>query len=190
MSEHDENTEEDFGPKMAALTPRQRDWVWKLVELGNAVDAARAVGYGANSPTTEKRDTAARVAAFSLARNPKVQAAIREEAGNKLYTGALIGANRVMEIAADATNKDAFKAAKLLLEHSGFQIIAQQDIRVTHDNSDNKALVARIVEMAGRMGLDPKKLLGQYGVVVDAEFQMVEDKREAAPSSAGLEDLL
>lgn len=186
MSEQEQN----FGPAMGELTDLQRAWVYALVEKGgNGTEAAMIAGYGANAATAALRDGACRVASHSNSRNPKIQAAIREEAGHRLYTGALIGASVLMEIAGDVFHKDRLKAAKLLLEHNGYQIIAEQNINVNHTSTDTKAVIARIVDMAGRLGLDPQALLGRYGVVVDAEFKVIEDK-SAPASAAGLEDLL
>lgn len=185
--EHDGN--ENMGPKMAALSPLQRAWVYALVEqMGNGVRAAEIAGYGANSATREQREVAWRVASHSNSRNPKVQEAIREEAGHRLSTGALIGADVLVSIATDPMHKDRLKAAKLLLEHNGYQIIAQQEIKVEHKTPDHKEVVQRITDLATKLGLDPKMLLGR-AAPVDAEFVVVQDMRVPA-STAGLEDLL
>ncbi len=181
--------EQNIGPAMGKLTDLQRRWVYALVERGgNPTEAARLAGYGANAANKLAQDNACAVAGHSNARSPKVQDAIREEAGHRLYSGALIGATVLMEIANDPAHKDRLKAAKLLLEHNGYQIIAETNIKVTHVSTDNKAVIAKIVELAAKLDMDPQKLLGQYGVTVDAEFKVVEDAR--VPTTAGLEDIL
>lgn len=189
-TEHEEN----LGPAMTALTPLQRAWVRALVDTGgNATKAAGEAGYGADAATPAQKQNACAVAGYANARNPKVQDAIREEAGHRLYSGALIGASVLIEIASDPQHKDRLKAATKLLDHNGYQIIAQQEIKVTH-TPDNRETVAKIVEFAQKMGLDPKQLLGQYGVTIDADFKVVDTgvKQLAAPAptAAGLEDIL
>lgn len=191
-------TEQDqnFGPKMAALSPLQRAWVYALVSQGgNPTDAARTAGYGATSETQKQRDVACAVAGNANARNPKVQDAIREEAGHRLYSGALIGAEVLIQIASDPTHKDRLKAATKLLEHNGYQIIAQQEINVTHNTPTEAETIARVKTAAAQLGIDARTLLGKHGIVVDADFQVVDTGAKAltAPaelSSEGLEDLL
>lgn len=180
-------------PAMEELTALQQAWVLALVEHGNPHDAARAAGYGANSPTAEKRDLAIRVAAFENQRNEKIQKAIVEEAGHQLAVSGMIGISTILKIAQDPSHKDQYKAAVRLAEHAGFQIVAKQEMVVKDERKDTKEVIASIVEMARRLNLDPKTLLGNAGVVVDAEFKVVENAPAIAwvsPSSAGLEDLL
>lgn len=178
---------------MDELTSLQRAWVLALVEHGNAYDAARAAGYGANSDTPERRDVACRVAAYENQRNPKIQAAIVEEAGHQLAVSGMIGVSTIIAIATDPTHKDRYKAAIRLAEHAGFQIVAKQEMVVKDERKDTKQMIAGIIEMARKLNLDPRTLLGSAGVVVDAEFKVVEDKPAIGwvePSTDGLEDLL
>lgn len=182
------------------LTPLQQEWVKRMIEVGNSLDAARLAGYGAESATRETKDSACRAAAFANERNPKIIEALREEAGIMLDVGVIIGAKTLVTIAQDPAHKDQYKAAVRLAELGGFQVVAKQEINVNHTNSDQATLLARANEIIARLGLAPEQaqaLLGRYApaidpngrtlAAVDAEFTVVQD---APASTKGLEDIL
>ncbi len=117
-----------------------------------------------------------------------------ECAGFRRRSGALLGASVLVEIAKDQLHKDRFKAAKELLGHNGFNIISEHKVTVEHV-PDDKERIAGIIDMAKRLGVDPREFLGAYGVTVDAEFKVVTPalaaptENEPLPSQEGLEDL-
>lgn len=165
---------------MSACTAQERQFVIALLETGarDATKAAVIAGYGAN------RHDSAKQQAWRLAHRPRVQAAIREEADKRIRTGTILGASVLMEIAANPTHKDQYKAAVELLNRGGLLVETKHTVEVV-DNRTTQTLLARVHELANRLGLDPKRLLGQAANVeiVDAEFEDV-------GSTDGLEDLL
>lgn len=157
------------GPKMALLEPMQRKFVLLMLSTtpseGQEGRCALAAGYAHTQ------------SGYNLMRNAKVIDALHEESAKKVLAAAQIGVMVMVEVALDPLHKDRYKAAKDLAAMSGFSPISKQEIKVEHGQTDDKAKIARIVENAQRLGLDPAVLLGRAGIVVDAEFTVIEDKR-------------
>ena len=164
-----EQPQYDQNSAMAALMPQQQRFVEALVNGGAGptavASAAVAAGY---SPSSNY--------GWQLMRQPRVLAAVREEAAKHLVSGALLGAKVLSEIAMDSQHKDRFRAARELLAHSGFTITQKIEMRVDQTNSEARELIKEIKEFAKATGLDAKQLLGSIGVrdvIVDAEFAEV-----------------
>jgi phage terminase small subunit len=169
---------------MQALTENQRNFVFAYVELGGqeAERAAAAAGYGGTPGSLA-------VASHRLMHNPKVLAAIKEVADERLRTGALLGASVLIEIAQNSLHKDRFKAAVELLNRAGLMVVTEHKVTVEHKDPTTLATIARIRALAAGMGMDAKPLLLSAGVpqhIIDAEFEVI----APAQSAAGLEDLL
>ncbi len=166
-----------LGPAMAKLNDRQRRFVMLLMGQAtpNYTQAYRNAGYANND------DHSTRVAASMMAHNPRILAAIKEEAANRMNASLGMAAEVLVEIAGDPTHKDRLKAAAALLNRGGLH--ERTEVIKTHDVSDNAAaLMTRMSILAQGMGLDPKKLLGQAGIklvendvvpdpnIIEAEF--------------------
>lgn len=164
-----------LGPAMQALSPPQRAFVIALLETGARDDhlAAKMAGYGGT-------DGATRVAAFRLAHNPKVQAAIKEEADRRLRAGAILAASALVDIASDTRHKDRYKAAVELLNRAGLIVQTEHKV-IVEDNRLTDEIEAGIIALAQRLNVDPTKLLGtqskaaRKAEAVDAEFTEVDD---------------
>jgi phage terminase small subunit len=174
--------------EMSALLPRERAFVFALVESGgNASQAAAAAGYGSESATPAQKKMAATQAGHRLLAKPHVLEAIKSEAGRRLESGALMAASILMEIAQTPGHKYQYKALIEIMNRAG--MIVAQKIEVKHEhelNGTDRETIAKITEIASRLGLDPQKLLGRHQPVIDAEFEEVEPEG----SLDGLEDLL
>ena len=95
---------------MRRLNPRQREFVMVLLETGtsNMSKATRLAGYTGT-------DDSIYVQASRLAHDPKVQEAIREEAGRRLNTGGIMAVSRLLSIAENTTDeKTALKAIEMV----------------------------------------------------------------------------
>lgn len=167
-----------LGPAMIELNPQQRAFVYALLDTGGQSNtkAAALSGYAPGNPDAQ------RVTAYRLAHDPKVLAAIKEEANRRLHSGAILGASVLLEIANDPTHKDRFKAASELLSRGGLVMATEHKVTVEH--RDDKGLIDKITVLANSLGLDPRQLLGNAAPAVDAEFE------DVTPSTDGLEDLL
>lgn len=170
---------DNLGEAMLAITPNQRRFVVALLETGGTDEtlAARMAGYGGT-------DIAARTAAYRLAHNPKVQAAIREEADRRLRAGAVLGASAIREIAGDKMHKDRFKAAVELLNRSG--LIVETQHRLTIEKVDNRSVDQIKNDIAKRLAqlYKGKEIPAELLPPMDVEFVEVDDGKE------GLEDIL
>lgn len=150
---------------MLALGDQHRAFVLRLMELGPtkraAAKASKDAGFSGQNY------------GYELMRDERILAAIREESTKQLAGAALIGVKVMVEIAQDKQHRDRFKAAKELAAINGFT--AEQRIVVEHISNDSKDLMRQIENMALEIGLDPKKLIAQAGIV-EAEFTEVVDE--------------
>lgn len=182
-----------WGPAMRRLNPRQREFVMVLLETGtsNMTKAAKLAGY------TGTQDSLY-VTASRLAHDPKIQEAIREEAGRRLNTGGIMAVSRLLTIAENTTDeKTALKAIEMVMNRTGLHAVSEHKVQVDHTNGDPVEQIKRVQHLALTLGLDPVKLLGTAGVtmiedktepvdVIDGEFE----EAEPAASFDGLEDIL
>ncbi len=169
MNEIVEKPEYDTRSAMFGLSPQRQAFVEAMVAGGAtpqfveraAAQAGYATKYG-----------------WALMREPRILAALREEAAKGLLGGALIGQKVLIEIATNSEHKDRFRAAKELLAHSGFTITQTVELKIDQTNSEARELIKEIKEFAKATGLDAKQLLGSIGVrdvIVDAEFVEVKE---------------
>lgn len=154
---------EDDGPAMSALTDLQRSFVAAMMLLGPTLTRAKAAAAAAGFSHPDQ-------AAYQMMRNPRVLAALKEEAGKKLLGATLMGVDKLVEIAATDGHKDQFKANIFLAGINGFSV--EQKITVEHVNADQREIVQRIIDNARIAGQDPTPLLAQIGIT-DAEFTVV-----------------
>jgi phage terminase small subunit len=147
---------EVFGPKMAALTEKQRRFVLAMVSNPGktAVHYADLAGY-------EGKGVGQRVTACRLLQNQAVIDAINECAGMRLRSAALVATDVLIKICADKRTRagDRLRAAEALLDRVG--LAPMQHIQVDHNHSDRTgaAMMERIRELAQKHGMDAEMLL-------------------------------
>lgn len=162
---------------MRALTGRQRLFVQNMVETGgNALRSALMAGAGAESPDAFRRENAARASAYRWQQDPKVLLALKEAADKTLRAGAIEASSYFRELVTNVKAKDSdrLRAANRLLELAGLGTVAQVQVdhRVRVSREDG---IAQVMELAPKLGLDPKQLLSNIGITIDAEFEDVAD---------------
>jgi hypothetical protein len=59
----------------------------------------------------------------------------------------------------DPNHRWHFQACVALADRAGFSPIARQEIKVEHRDLTGEALMARIRELAKKLGLDPERLM-------------------------------
>jgi phage terminase small subunit len=158
---------------MLELTEKQQKFVVALLETGgdNESRAAMMAGYGTGYETRS----------YELARNPKVLAAIREEADKRLRSGALLASSKLIEIAKKDTHKDQLKAIIELLNRGGLIVQTQHKV-IVEDNRNDNEIIARVAAFARELDIDPVKLLSKVGVdYVDGQFTEVTQNVLSAP---------
>ena len=170
-------TERTYGPKMAALTEFQRQFVDAMLDTGgiNFTECARRAGSKATTPDSLRQIGAA------LAHHPGVLEGIREEAVKRLHSSAIMSVSILLEIAANTNHKPELrlKAATEIMNRTGMISVIGHQVTVDMP-ADTKAKLAKIAMLADKLGLDQdakNKLLGQAGHVVDAEFTEVTPAR-------------
>lgn len=153
---------------MKALRPGQQRFVIAVLELGstNYTRAALVAGY--------KQGPALKVTAYQLAHNPRVIAALNEEAKRRLMASAPMAISELVKIAETTQDgKIKLKAIEMILNRTGHHALSEHRIDVQHSYSDPDA-IARIKSLATQLGLDPIKLLGTAGVKTDEDGQVIE----------------
>ena len=169
-----------YGPAMRALSLRRRKFVNALVSVTNSpADAARIAGYQGSREVLG--ETGRR-----LKNTQEVLDAIDEEARKTLYGAKLLATSVLVDIAGNKASKDGdrMRAAGMILNRVGMPEVFNQTITVEHKMTE-KEKIQEIGDMAAKLGLDPKRLLGSIGVV-DVEFTEVP---APAVMPAELEDL-
>ena len=157
--------EPEYGPKMLALTEKQRRYVLAMLSnpLSNPTQWARDAGYSDSSG-------AAKVIAHRNVHGPRSQAimeAAQEEAARHLMTvGPVLAVGVMMQIARNPEHKRQLDAAVALADRSGFHVKTEH--RVTVEHVDH----ARMLELARRwateLGVEEMKLVGSNVVDVEA----------------------
>ncbi len=165
----------ELGPKMLALSEKQRRFVLELVAdpLMSRTEAARLAGYQNSNPD----GAALRVAGHRLMHDQRIIDAMHEQAGKRLWALSMKAAHRVDQMLDSEDEKIALKAAVAVLDRTGFG--AQQNINIhqTVRDESSKAILGRIEALADRLGVPVAGLLGGKvaAPVVDGEFSEVSD---------------
>lgn len=149
---------------MSALTARQRRFVHALLQSGASTSAARKAATAAGYEPEY---------GYQLMKDPRILAAVREEATKTVAGAALTGVQVMIDIALNKEHKDQFRAAKELAALNGFT--AEQKIVVEHIDSGMRDKIAEVRKLAEQLGLDPRLLIERTGLVIDAEFEVVEE---------------
>lgn len=174
----DVEVDAELGPAMSSLNDRQRAFVRAFIALGqngfqdNGL-AAKEAGYSGSPETL-------RVAGHRLSHDPRVQAAIMEEARKRVSLAAAVVATPVLiEIALDSkiSALHRIRAAIALTDRGGMPAMSEQKITVEHTTSNERMeMLAR--RLAAELGIDEARLIGvnrAASEAIDAEFVEVKD---------------
>jgi hypothetical protein len=160
-----------YGPALSELTEKQRAFVWAMATVrtpdGKRIKrshAARLAGYmtGENGGNPGRRRRALDQTAWRLLQDRKIVAAIRECAGREIEGEAIASAQFLASV---RDNEDAplmarLRAADSLLDRGGLAGLQKIAVDHTHRDRTGAAMMARIRELAAKLGLDAEKLLG------------------------------
>lgn len=171
----------DFGPAMRKLASEaQRKYVLIRVTQGkpNFTAAAEMAGYSAVSEGSLK------VQGHRLERDPRIQAAIHEEALRqaKHNLGSMLvrASERVGEVMENVQTKDevVLKAASMIFDRMGLHQVSEHKTTVEHIG-DSPETIERVRRLATTLGMDVEKLLGarlarqKPAVIIDVEHEDV-----------------
>ena len=172
------------GPAMRACTERERQFILALMVNGyNATRAAAEAGFNGDAG-------ALAVTGNRLRHKPKIIAAMQEEALTRLNGDVLMATGTLARLANDPLTPAAVQAkcAIAILDRiPAFVVEHKQKVEVTHTNRSRDQEIEDVVRLCKIARLDPQKVLGSYGVTVDAEFREVEPA-PPLPPIPGLED--
>lgn len=167
--------EDHLGPKMLALNLRQRAFVTACLDLGRVDNkkAAAMAGYSGNDNTLA-------VAGHRLAHTLAIQEAMHEEAGRRLNSAKVMAVSELIHLAQNATQeKDKLKAISMILNRTGMHETSEHKVVTRDESKTEEAMIERIQKLAGELGLDPTKLLGNKAPglpePIDVEFTEVVD---------------
>jgi phage terminase small subunit len=146
-----------WGPAMAELTEKQRQYVLAMASdpLGTATSWAKAAGYA------DDGSSMVRVTAHRLSHDPRIKTAVYECARSTIDSiGPMLGIAVMLKIARDNTHPKQLAAAIALANRSGFHETTEHVMHVQHTDRTGAAMIERIKELAGELGLDAARLLG------------------------------
>jgi hypothetical protein len=145
----------ELGPAMLRLTEKQRKYVLAMAAapFDTPPSWARAAGYSDHKGR-------ARVAAFYLVRDAKVQEAVLE-IGKALLgtTGPVIAASVLLRIAKDPEHPKQLRAALEIADRVGMHPI--QEVHVHRTDETIEAKIERIKVIAAMLGIPVADLLGR-----------------------------
>jgi len=164
----------EVGPDMLALTDRQRAFVFHLVDQGGMDNhrAASKAGYKGDTETL-------RVTGWRLAHDERIGLAMIEEARRRLHATAILAASELHKILEDPTTSKMLKlrGIQMVLNRTGLGSsqthVVKHEVTVTDEQK-----IADIQAMAEKLGLDPTKLLGSYGITIDHDASALTSGRE------------
>jgi len=156
-----------LGSALDSLSPLMRAFVIAKVQTG--LSNARCAGLAGYTGSAETL----KATGYRVAHDPRVQAALHEQLSLAMRSSAATAVRVLEDVASDpkAENKDRLRAAGMILDRAGLQSVTESKVTVEHRSDQEK--VDQIVELARRVGLDPRPLLGNAGAIVDAEFKLI-----------------
>jgi phage terminase small subunit len=172
--------DEELGPAMLALNPRQRSFVLELATgpsgYGSEIRAARAAGYTGT-------DASVRVSTHRTLHNQKVQDALREVGIKQIRASAFAAIRQTQRIANDIEHRDCLRACITLMDRGGFAVETHHTVTVEHKSLDDQALEAlRTMRMlkASREQLEAMfgvaGLLRYEGMLADKAKPVIEEQ--------------
>ena len=170
-----------LGDCMKVLSERHQLFVVALLDQGSEVNltaAAESAGYKG------RESGGLRVTAHHLARDPKILAALQEEARKRMKLGTVVASALLNEFIMDkeVDARVRLKAAGMVLDRGGLPAQVGVNVQHTHTLGRDEKLL-RVMELAKAQGLDPKQLLGSLIDVTQEEVLTIENRIEHQPDA-------
>lgn len=125
----------------------------------NYTEAARRAGY-TDGP-------ALKVTAHRMAHDERIQAAILEETHRRLGAALPMATAAVVKVLATGKANEQLKAAEMIYNRAGVIVKTEHTVKVEKVMS-NEEKVSHAIDLATKLGLDPKALLGKAGIQIEA----------------------
>jgi phage terminase small subunit len=156
----------ELGPDMLALTDKQRNFVFHLMEAGgtNFTRAAALAGYTGTADALASH-------ASRLAHDEKIGRAMFEEAKRRLAASAILAVSELHKVLNDPLAKMNIKlrAIQMVLDRVGMGTSQTHVVKHEVTVSEEERL-ENIRDMAARLNLNADKLLGSYGITIEGSL--------------------
>jgi phage terminase small subunit len=142
---------------MARLTELQRNYIKAQASapFANPTVWCRMAGYSG------KHHKAAAVQALRLKHDPRIEAAAHEYAAHMMHRdGPVLAVSVMMRIARNDKHPRQLHAAEAIADRIGLHRLSEHRVMVEHRDETTEAMVARIRELAAKLGMDAEALLG------------------------------
>jgi len=150
----------ELGPAMQALNERQRSFVEHYLRLaparGAQTDAARRAGYRGSTKLNMAR------IASHLMRDPKIVAAIAEEAKKIIRGGSADAAKALMALVQDPKHRDHARAIDMVLARTDPEV-SIHDVKVSHTVVDLDEEGLEELRALRQLGTAREKLVELFG---------------------------
>jgi hypothetical protein len=126
----------EYGPKMAQLTELQRNYIKAMASapFASSTEWARMAGYS-------DRNGGAKVAAFHLRHDPKIEAAVLEYAAHTMHRdGPMLAVAGLMQIARNKDHPKQLRALETLANRVGLHERSEHMVRVEHSEESAEVL--------------------------------------------------
>ena len=143
----------EYGPKMARLTEKQRNYIKAMASAPFATPRSGSDGGVFGQASRRRRYGVA------AAHDPRIEAAALEYAAHMMHRdGPVLAVSVMMEIARNKEHPQRLAAAEAIADRIGLHRLSEHKIVVEHQSTE--AMVARIRELAAKLGMDAEELLG------------------------------
>jgi hypothetical protein len=162
----------EYGPKMAALTELQRNYIKAQMAkpFANPTVWCRMAGYS-------DKGKGAKVTAFRMKHDLRLEQAAEEYAAHMMHRdGPVLAVAGIMQIARNSKHPKQLRALETLANRVGLHELSEHRVMVEHRDESAEAKVERIRMLAQLLGVDVADLLGR-NVVRGEEAKDVSPKQ-------------
>jgi hypothetical protein len=178
----------EYGPKMARLTELQRNYIkaQMAAPFANPTEWCRMAGYS-------DRNGGAKVTAFRMKHDPKIEEAVFEYAAHLMHRdGPILAVAGLLQIARDRNHPRQLRALETLANRVGLHELSEHRVRVEHSEESAEAKVERIKRVAELLGIDVQELLGRNvshqtkpePKLIEGQVQANDGRADRPPSGA------
>jgi hypothetical protein len=155
-----------FGPAMTSLTDKQRAFViaWNNAGGKNAAEAARTAGYADSGPS----GASARNVAHKLLLDPRIQAAVIEDARARFVGTIADDLHSLSQIAGNPQHKRQLDAIKMRLHHAGMI----ETVKMEVEHKVDPTLAQKLDELKRLAAITGDDISD----IVDADFEDVTEE--------------
>ena len=175
----------DYGPKMLALAPLQRNLVNVYLEHPTWSATAMAIEAGYSQSSAPVRGS------INL-RDERVIAAIDEEGSRRFRVGGPLAVMGLLKLVMNEGHKDHFRACVAVADRTGHHAMSEHKVTVDDKRPQTKAeLIAAVKVAAAELKLSPAMIAELTGEkIIDGEFTDISEVRERLEANGEDQDAI